>query len=665
MPERRRTGYRLLLLFVVALGLRLGVAGALGLQDSPPSGSDEQEYDTYAWNVLHGRGYRGMSPDVSDQDHLTAYRPPLPSLVWAGLYGLGGRRYEVVRIFNCLLGAGSVLLLFAIARRLYGELTAWLAALAWAVFPTALLYSAMLGSEPITSFLFPWFVLACLQFASRPLWGRAARAGLLLGLVLLTHASKVFMVPLVALWGLWQFRSALGAAARALAIPLVACLVVVPWAVRNYRVFGELIPFSTMGGSVLLQGNNRLVVSDPRLYGYNVWDTRIPEYADALRAPNDEVERDRVARRLAIEWLGQNRDKWLFLAQAKIRRGLTPFLQPNSPRLYRAGTLLAWGPVLLLGGLAFFPTGWLFLRRGHPGWLIHLTVVDFMLVTIVFFGYSRYRYPIEPFCVLLAVVAIQFALSSLKTRPPFQSMLGRLSGLVRYNRDWPKYLLHRYAGPRGPLATYRLRNGQTVALKPDVRFILNEIYLDRAYEIPGVDLAGCRSVLDLGANVGIFALYVASRSPALLHCFEPESTNYEVLERNLRANRVNAKAYKVALSTSCGTGRLRLDRSAAEYSLDDGSAGRTEAVECVDWDRLFEMTGVERFDFVKMDIEGAELEILRATTDERLRRIRALSMEWHHSAEELESLAARLRALGFEVNPVAVQATRLLKARQR
>src|SRR4051794_11023179 len=89
---------RWLLLVLVCLGFlpRLGLAIVLGINDSPEPGSDPQEYDTYAWNVAQGRGYRGMSPDVKDQDHLTAYRPPGPSLVWAGLYYVFGHRYDAV-----------------------------------------------------------------------------------------------------------------------------------------------------------------------------------------------------------------------------------------------------------------------------------------------------------------------------------------------------------------------------------------------------------------------------------------------------------------------------------------------------------------------------------------------------------------------------------------
>lgn len=109
-------------------------------------------------------------------------------------------------------------------------------------------------------------------------------------------------------------------------------------------------------------------------------------------------------------------------------------------------------------------------------------------------------------------------------------------------------------------------------MKAEGRFILNEIYLDRVYDVPGVDLATCRSVLDIGGNVGLFALYVASRSPQThVHCFEPDPRNFEILERNLPLDRAPAKAYRVAISTTCGIGHLHAQGNSFEYSL--GKAG--------------------------------------------------------------------------------------------
>jgi 4-amino-4-deoxy-L-arabinose transferase-like glycosyltransferase len=403
-----RTSWLLLALVVLGFLLRLGLAIVLVVDAPPAAGSDSQEYDTYAWNLAQGRGYRGMSPDVVDQDHLTAFRPPGTSIVWAGLYEVFGHRYDVVRIAHCFAGAATILLVYLIGRRSFNETVGLLAAATYSVWPMALLFSTQLMSESLGTLWFLWFVLECLRFAERPTWGRGAWSGLLLGIAVLTRPNPVFMIPLTGLWVFWQFRWNRSVILKGIAIPLLALATMVPWWIRNYSVFHTFIPISTLSGAGLLMGNNRIVVTDPKYYGYTIWDTDIPEYRDTLRSANDEVERDRRAKQLAIDWLSANTDQWPFLARSKMVRAWSPFLQPTTPRLYRLGTLLSWGPVLLLFLIAFVPTWVGFLRSGNPAWLIHLTVVSSLFITLIFWGETRYRFSIEPLCIILAAEAVVF-----------------------------------------------------------------------------------------------------------------------------------------------------------------------------------------------------------------------------------------------------------------
>jgi 4-amino-4-deoxy-L-arabinose transferase-like glycosyltransferase len=400
----------------VGLSLRLGLAIKLGLNEPPPPGSDQHEFDTYAWNLAQGHGYRGLSPDVSDQDHLTAYRVPGTSVSWAVLYQLFGHRYDVARIFHCIVGAFTVLLVYGIGRRCFDERVAVLASALFAVYPVALLYSVDLVSEPLATLWLLWFVYASLQFAEKPTFGRAVWAGLLLGCSLLTRASSVFMVPLVGIWALWQFRKRPRELGLALCIPVVSVLTLLPWTARNYRVFGKFIPLSTQGGSALLQGNNDIVATNPAYYGFSVWDTKInDDITRQLKAPNEEYERDRTAQRLAIEWLKEHRDKWGYLVQAKFRRSWTPFLQQPS-RSRRLGMLVIWGPILVLFAASFFPTLMRFLREGHSGWMIHLAILHYAINSIIFFALVRYRYPIEALCVILACATVVWVSDKLRRR---------------------------------------------------------------------------------------------------------------------------------------------------------------------------------------------------------------------------------------------------------
>jgi FkbM family methyltransferase len=242
--------------------------------------------------------------------------------------------------------------------------------------------------------------------------------------------------------------------------------------------------------------------------------------------------------------------------------------------------------------------------------------------------------------------------------------MNRILGLVKYNRDWIKYVALRWAKYNHDVpCRFRLRNGQSLCMFADGRWVLNEIYLDRVYEIPGVDIRRCSTILDLGANVGTFALYVQSVSPlAHIYCFEPSGKNYDLLVQNLRANGVDGKAYQLAISGETGTSRLYTDGASVAYSLGLGS-GQSEPVQTASLSRVFELTGVEHFDFVKMDVEGAELQILDSCTDDQLRAMSAISIEWHRSLDELQRTINRLRSIGFVVSGNTGPQAKYIKAR--
>jgi FkbM family methyltransferase len=186
-------------------------------------------------------------------------------------------------------------------------------------------------------------------------------------------------------------------------------------------------------------------------------------------------------------------------------------------------------------------------------------------------------------------------------------------------------------------------------LRGSVRSTLNEIFLHKVYDVPGVDFSQCRQVFDLGANMGVFAIYVASQAPsANITCIEASSANFPLLERNLAANAGRACAYRLAVSSTSGRRRLSLSGGAGQYHLDNDVDDDFEMVECTSLANIFTMSGAETCDFLKMDIEGEELPILMETPLEVLRRVRAMAMEWHYPEEHLAPVRLRLAAAGFK-----------------
>jgi len=327
----------LLVILVIGLASRVAVTIHGGWATPPVPGSDASEYDEYAWNLIQGRGYSGVSPDVNQPDgraleHSTAYRVPGTSVFWAGLYEVFGHRYNVVRISQCLLDTLTILLLYGIGRKCFSDTVALLSAALYAVWPMAFQYSSQLGSEPLYAFLFCCVLLASLRFAEHPSWSRSIAAGVLLGLALLTRGNAVLMVALLVPWSVWQFRKTPRLMVRGLAISFVALVVLTPWTLRNYSVFHAFIPFETGGGDVALGSYNRIVASNPLYYGYWVYPTsELPEYRAQITAPNNEVVRDHVETQLAMQWARRHPEKWWYLAESRFRRSWTPFLQPSSP----------------------------------------------------------------------------------------------------------------------------------------------------------------------------------------------------------------------------------------------------------------------------------------------------------------------------------------------
>jgi 4-amino-4-deoxy-L-arabinose transferase-like glycosyltransferase len=365
-----------------------------------------------------------MSADVTDRDHLTAYRAPLTSTLWAGLYLVAGRRYDAIRLMNCALGAMAVPLVYGVGRLAFGWRAGLLAAPAMAFWPHGLFITRVLGSEPPAMALLLAYVLASLAFGRdrRPGW--AIAAGVLLGLSILSRGNSLMLLPCAALWAAVQFRRSRRDQVWAASIPAIALLVVAPWTLRNYRVFGAFVLLSTGGGDVLLGGNNRVVATDPELKGYWVFATNLPEYRDALKAPDDELERDRLEYELAGRWLRENPDKVPGLLWAKFVRSWTPLLSGRSPRLFRLGILLSWGPVLPLFAAAFVPTLVASLRRGTPAWLLHLVVLHFVINTLIFYGAPRFRLAIEGVCFPIAACTALWCWDRLRGPRPAGASIG-------------------------------------------------------------------------------------------------------------------------------------------------------------------------------------------------------------------------------------------------
>lgn len=157
------------------------------------------------------------------------------------------------------------------------------------------------------------------------------------------------------------------------------------------------------------------------------------------------------------------------------------------------------------------------------------------------------------------------------------------------------------------------------------------------------------TVVDIGANIGAFALYAARSGARKVLAYEPNTASFRCLERNVQANRVEAivAARRFAVAGRAGQ-QVRFPVAPSVYSriARDGEAGEFETVRTTSLAEILERDAPQGIDLLKLDCEGAEYDIL-FESQAALARVREIRMEYHlgRSGELIEFL----RRCGFEI----------------
>jgi FkbM family methyltransferase len=206
----------------------------------------------------------------------------------------------------------------------------------------------------------------------------------------------------------------------------------------------------------------------------------------------------------------------------------------------------------------------------------------------------------------------------------------------------------------------RLRDGAPLALRAESNdfHIFHRIFLRDEYRIEELPARlGC--VIDLGANVGLFAARIAPRAERVL-CYEPVPANFAQLERNVAAL-AHVKPFRAAVSGATGTLRIYQPSSEAlsgrHSAYADVNAHMTERfdeVPALSLDDVFARNGIDACDLLKIDVEGSEYEILHGASDATLARTARIFGEYHDVAPEdprtrIGAFAEFLRSRGYAV----------------
>ena len=164
-----------------------------------------------------------------------------------------------------------------------------------------------------------------------------------------------------------------------------------------------------------------------------------------------------------------------------------------------------------------------------------------------------------------------------------------------------------------------------------IPYIYKEIYLEGVY----IDIFNTRKdmvVIDVGANIGIVTQYMRDFAKKV-YSIEPASEHFEALKKNVEFNNwTNVVPINAAIADKDGEMTLNLhagNRTCHSLTQTYGQGG--EKVKTICFETLFKEQKIDKVDFMKFDVEGAEEMILMGESFTKMApKINALEVEFHY-----------------------------------
>jgi amino acid adenylation domain-containing protein/FkbM family methyltransferase len=227
--------------------------------------------------------------------------------------------------------------------------------------------------------------------------------------------------------------------------------------------------------------------------------------------------------------------------------------------------------------------------------------------------------------------------------------------------------------PNGQIVFYKNRN--------ETDFLYKEIFSDASYLKHGIRLEPGACVFDVGANIGLFALYAHWQSGgAKIYAFEPIPAVFETLRHNAELHGLQAELLPCGLGREKTTvdfqyfphatvlsGKIQAEHAhetvkaflniqaqdLSDVDIESLLAERlqheTVSCEITTLSAIIRQYGVKKIDLLKIDVEEAEWDVLQGTEEADWPKIRQVVVEVHDIDGRLAAIEELLRKRGFAV----------------
>ena len=201
----------------------------------------------------------------------------------------------------------------------------------------------------------------------------------------------------------------------------------------------------------------------------------------------------------------------------------------------------------------------------------------------------------------------------------------------------------------------KTRTGAKILVRPwadDVR-IVKSVFAKKNYVNEFVSIMPNSIVVDVGANIGAFTIFAAQMAEKVF-AFEPEPENFRLLCSNIELNRLkNVIPSRMAITKKKGKKNFYIaeKQHSGSHSFFLQQYKKKIEVKTLSIMDLIEKEALTKINFLKLDCEGSEDEIIQGLSSEAAKKIEQIALEFHRINDSFttDKMVGKLNTLGFEV----------------
>ena len=158
--------------------------------------------------------------------------------------------------------------------------------------------------------------------------------------------------------------------------------------------------------------------------------------------------------------------------------------------------------------------------------------------------------------------------------------------------------------------------------------IIKETIIDDDYRVSAIK-DPVKKIIDIGAGLGDFTLLVAKKFPlASVIAFEPNPEQFKLLKENIRQNNIkNVKSYPIAIGTKKSYLLHLFSFNVHSSTVKTNKSKKVIKVNGIRLDKFINGT----VDLLKIDCEGAEIDILKSISDNKMGLVKRIIIEYHNN----------------------------------